>query len=82
MTLANAWMLQRVCAEWVGGVLLGSDSRFNCGYSLGREHTSAAAMTLTIGLETLWCYAGLHLAAPEGVCGVGGRRAPGVGFAA
>jgi hypothetical protein len=65
----------------VGGVLLVSDSRRRCLLFLCREHTSAFGMTLKMGVETLWCYAGLPLAAPEGVCGVGGRRALGVGFA-
>ena len=70
------------CAEVVGSVLVASDSRRSCGYSLGREHISSAAMALKMGVETLCRYAGQHLAAREGVCGVGGRRAPGVGFAA
>ena len=43
----------------VGGVLLASDSRCSCGYSLGREHISAFGMTLNMGVETLWCHAGL-----------------------
>jgi hypothetical protein len=42
--------LQNECAEWVGGVFLGSDSRRACGNSFGREHTSAATMTLKLGL--------------------------------
>ena len=33
-------------------------------------------------MKTLWCYAGSHLGTKEGLCGVGGRRALGVGFAA
>ncbi len=48
--------LQNECAEWVGGAFLGSDSRRACGNSFGREHTSAATMTLMMGLDTLWCY--------------------------
>jgi hypothetical protein len=35
-----------------------------------------------MGVETLWCYAGQYMATPEWVCGVGGRRALGVGFEA
>ena len=53
-------------AECVGNVFLASDSRRSCGYSLGREHISAFGMTLKIGVETLWCYAGHYLAASEG----------------
>ncbi len=32
---------KRESAEWVDGVLVGSDSRRSCGYSSGREHISA-----------------------------------------
>ena len=39
-------------------------------------------MTLKMGMEALWCSADQHLVASEGVCGMGGRRALGVGFAA
>jgi hypothetical protein len=39
-------------------------------------------MILKMGVDTLWCYAGQDLAAPDGGCGVGGRRALGVGSAA
>ncbi len=42
----HIWLLQRGCAEVVGGVLLASDSRRSCGYSLGREHISARGMML------------------------------------
>ena len=69
-------------AEWVGGVLLPSESRHNCGHSIVREHISALGMKLKMGMGTLSCLAGLQLAASGVVCGVGGRRAPGVGFAA
>ena len=36
----------------------------------GREHISAAAMTLEMGVETLWCYLGEHLVILEGVFAV------------
>ena len=63
----------------VGGLLC--SWRRICGYSLGSEHISALGKTLNVGVETLWCYAGQHLAAAEGVCGVGRRRVLGVGVA-
>ena len=63
-------------------MLLLSASRRNGWYALGREHSSAFGMTLKMGVKTLWCYAGQHLVAPEGVRGVGGKRALGVEFAA
>jgi hypothetical protein len=66
----------------VSGVLWASESRRSCGLCLGRGHVSALGMTLKMGVETLWCHAGQHLAVPEGVCGVSGRRGLGVGFAA
>ena len=83
MLLASIWLLHEgVCAEWVGGVLLASDLRRRVGNSSGTAHISVLGMTLELGVETLWCYVGLHLAAQEGVYGVGGRRALAVGFAA
>jgi hypothetical protein len=39
-------------------------------------------MKLKMGVETPKCCAGQHFAAPEGVCGGGGKRALGVGVAA
>ena len=70
------------CAEGGGGVSLWSDSRRSCGHSVGRVHISAITMTLNMGTEALWCYGGHHFAAPEGFCGVGGRRALGGEFLA
>ena len=37
----HIWLLQRGCAEWVGGVFLASDSRRSYGHTLCREHISA-----------------------------------------
>ncbi len=51
-------LLQRVCAEWVGAVLMGRESQRPCGYSFCSEHTSAATMAMIMGWERLWCYAG------------------------
>jgi hypothetical protein len=77
--LASIWLLNEgVCAEWVGGVLLASDLRRSCGYSLGREHMSALGMALKMRVETIWCYAGQHLAAPDGGAACSCRRIRGV----
>ena len=80
--MACIWLLQRGCAERLGGVLVASDSLRKMWTSLGSEHISALGKILKMGVETLWCYAGQQLAAPGGVCGGGGKRALGVGFAA
>ena len=42
--------------ELVGGMFLKWDSWHTSGYSCPREHTSAATMTVKMGLERLWCY--------------------------
>ena len=53
------------CAEWVGGVLLASDSRRSCGSSSSREHISARRMLLlasdsrrscgcSLGMDHIW----------------------------
>ena len=80
--MACIWLLQRGCAERLGGVLVASDSLRKMWNSLGSEHISALGKILKMGVETLWCYAGQYMATPEWVCGVGGRRALGVGFEA
>ena len=50
----------------VSGVLVVSVSRRSSLYFFGREHISAFGMTLNMGADTLWCYAGQHLAARVG----------------
>ena len=49
-----------MCADVVGAVAAGSDSRRACGKSFGREHTSAATMTLKLGLagQHSWFFRG------------------------
>ena len=45
---------------------LGFGFAFQLSKSLGRDHMSALGMTLNMCVETLWCYAVLHLAASDG----------------
>ena len=68
-------LLQRVWAEWFGSAFVGWGSRRTCRYSYAREHTSAVTVTLKMGLERLWRYAGQQSGFAG--CGVDGRCALG-----
>ena len=59
-------------------MIVASHSRRSFGYSSTREHISATAMTLKMGVETLQLYADHYLAAPEWGAEVVEKRAIGV----